>query len=84
MGHRGTKSAGLERYCGSTRQGAFGSVEDVPLLLGQTRTSSISEVCIKDVEDIVSEFCRLSEGEELLIYPTEFGPIEMTRETAFT
>jgi hypothetical protein len=55
----------------------------VPLLLGQTRTSSISEVCIKDIEDIVGKFCRLSEGKELLIYPTKFGLVEITGETAF-
>jgi len=40
-------------------------------------------VCIEYVEDIVGEFCRLAEGEELLIYPTEFGLVEMTGRTVF-
>jgi hypothetical protein len=47
------------------------------------RTSLISEVCIKDIEDIVGEFSRLAEGEELPIYPIEFGLVEMTRGTIF-
>jgi len=41
---------------------------------------TISEVCIEGIEVIVGEFYRLAEGEELLIYPTEFGLIEMTGE----
>ena len=47
------------------------------------RTSSISEVPIKDIEEIVGEFPRLAKGEELCIYPTEFSLVEMTGGTVF-
>ena len=34
-------------------------------------------VFIEDVEDIVCELARVTEGEELLVYMTEFGPVEL-------
>jgi len=65
-------------------------------LFFQTTTTSYAEgayellevnltalVCVEDIEDIVSKLCRLAEGEELLVYPTELGLVEMSRGAVF-
>jgi hypothetical protein len=35
-------------------------------------------ILIKDVEDVVGELSRITEWEELLVYPTKFSFVELT------
>lgn len=35
-------------------------------------------VLIEDIEDVIGKFSWISEGEELLVYPTELGLVELS------